>query len=75
MSLRAPVQGDYDRASRRYVGAGSIAWEEHVEAWNDYARIHGGQSAERIADRGGFSYQELVHHLGREPTTWTPEAG
>ena len=71
---RAPVQGDYNRATRRYERAGSIAWAEHVEAWEDYARRYGrDQSAERIAERGGFGYQELVEHLRREPTTWTGE--
>ena len=71
---RAPVQGDYNRATRRYERAGSIAWAEHVEAWEDYARRYGrDQSAERIAERGGFGYQELVDHLKRAPTTWTGE--
>ena len=71
---RAPVQGDYNRATRRYERAGSIAWAEHVEAWEDYARRYGrDQSAERIAERGGFGYQELVDHLKRAPTTWTEE--
>lgn len=71
---RAPVQGDYNRATRRYENAGSIAWAEHVEAWEDYARRYGrDQSAERIAERGGFGYAELVDHLKRVPTTWTEE--
>lgn len=29
-------------------------------------------SAERIAERGGFSYGELALFLGREPRTWQP---
>ena len=71
---RAPVQGDYNRATRRYEGAGSIAWAEHVEAWEDYARRYGrDQSAERIAERGGFGYAELVDHLKRAPATWTAD--
>jgi proteasome lid subunit RPN8/RPN11 len=28
------------------------------------------QDAERVAQRGGFSYNELVEYLGREPRTW-----
>lgn len=72
---RVPVQGSLNRHSRKYEGAGSIAWEEHVEAWNVYAKLYGkDQSAVRIAERGGFSYREIVDHLGRQPRTWTAEA-
>jgi hypothetical protein len=69
---RAPVQGDY-RRPRGSPGhdAGTIAWDEHELAWTDYARRYGRyQSAERIAERGGFGYGELVMFLGREPQTW-----
>lgn len=82
---RAPVQGDYEgyaaharaeiakRIGREPKGAGTIAWSEHVLAWNDYARRYGRQqSAERMAERGGFGYGELIEHLGREPLTWAP---
>lgn len=63
---RAPVQGSHPT----YM-AGSIEWWEHVEAWEDYAKRYGHeQSAEVIAERMGFSYGELVDHLGHEPTTW-----
>lgn len=52
---------------------GTIAWEEHVTAWHEYARRYGAsQSAERIAERGGFCYLELQTFLGRPPSTWTP---
>ncbi len=56
------------------VGEGTIAWSEHVEAWTAYAALPGcsGQSAERLAERGGFGYQELCGYLGRKPTTWQP---
>lgn len=64
---RAPVQGTPDVRS-----AGTIAWQEHVEAWTAYAARYSGQSAERIAERGGFDYQELLQFLGHEPTTWMP---
>lgn len=51
--------------------AGTISWEEHLEAYKDYSNRYGsGQSAERLAERGGFGYAELVDHLGREPRTW-----
>lgn len=69
---RAPVQGDvYGVKGGR--GAGSIAWSEHLLAYTGYAREFGrSQTADRLADRGGFSYAELVRYLGREPTTWQP---
>jgi hypothetical protein len=66
---RAPVQAN------RQLGkpAGTIAWSEHLEAYADYAKRYGtDQSAERLAERGGFCYGELVEHLGREPSTWEP---
>jgi hypothetical protein len=66
---RAPVQAD------RRIGkpAGTIAWSEHLEAYADYAKRYGtSQSAERLAERGGFGWDELVDHLGREPRTWEP---
>ena len=49
---------------------GTISWAEHLEAWADYDKRYHGQSAERIADRGGFGYNELVTHLGHAPTTF-----
>ncbi len=62
---RAPVQAERDRP------AGSILWWEHQDAWVEYARRYGGgQSAERIAERGGFGFLELAELLGREPETW-----
>ncbi len=65
---RAPVQ------SCRIANkpAGTIAWPEHVLAWERY-RIregYGCQSAERIAERCGFGYDELTNLLGHEPKTW-----
>lgn len=70
---RAPVQGQ----GRKHLGpgaaAGTIDWEEHLEAYNAYAANNGrDQSPERIAERGGFGYNELVLFLGRKPTTWRP---
>jgi hypothetical protein len=41
--------------------ASQIPWEVHVHAWQVYAALgHGSQSAERIAERGGFGWSELV---------------
>jgi hypothetical protein len=54
-----------------WVPAGTISWEEHEEAWRAYdAKYRCGQSAERIAERAGFSYSELRMFLGHEPRTW-----
>lgn len=49
---------------------GTIAWAEHEAAWREYARRYGeSQSAERIAERGGFGHEELRMLLGHEPRT------
>uniref|UniRef100_A0A6M3LMY8 Uncharacterized protein n=1 Tax=viral metagenome TaxID=1070528 RepID=A0A6M3LMY8_9ZZZZ len=63
---RAPVQGT------RHLGrgTGTVAWSEHVAAWEIYRKYRGDQSAERVTERGGFDYGELVVLLGAEPETW-----
>jgi hypothetical protein len=72
---RAPVQGDgWDRA-KHCPGRppGTVAWAEHLEAFEPYRKKYGNdQSAERIAERGGFSFWELTNQLGHEPRTWEP---
>jgi hypothetical protein len=66
---RAPVQGNREYGKP----AGTVAWWEHEKAWQVYSRLYGnGQSAERIAERCGFCYGELVEFLGEKPTTWEP---
>lgn len=68
MPERAPVFMD----ARPF---GTIAWAEHLEAFDGYAARFGrGQSAERIAERGGFSHDELCKFLGRAPTTFVPKS-
>lgn len=68
---RAPVRPDAFGAVRK--GPGTVSWAEHCEAWSDYAGRYGrDQSAERIAERGGFGYFELVGYLGHDPKTWGP---
>jgi hypothetical protein len=63
---RIPVQRD-----TIYTKSGTILWFEHVEAWRKYAEKFGhSQSAKRIAERGGFSYFELVSFLGHNPRTF-----
>ena len=69
---RAPCQEHRNRG-KLVKPAGTIAWDEHLQAWHAYAKKYGSyQSAERIAERGGFGWTELVALLGREPTTWQP---
>lgn len=66
---RAPVQ----MSPKLHKPPGTVSWTEHCEAWETYAKRHGrDQSAERMAERCGFSYCELVAFLGREPSTWKP---
>jgi len=73
---RAPVQGSRHGPSwlnRCSFPAGTVAWAEHLEAWGRYASLgHGDQSAERVAERGGFDITEMVFLLGRLPLTWRP---
>ena len=67
---RAPVQRERQQG-RTIKPAGTVAWDEHLQAWRAYAAKYGSyQSAERIAERGGFAWSELCDLLGREPTTW-----
>jgi len=73
---RAPVQGTscyLERGDPKERGPGTITWAEHLLAYATYANRYGtGQSAERLAERGGFGFWELADLLGREPTTWEP---
>ncbi len=41
-----------------------------MEAWHGYERLYPGQSAERVAERGGFGHEELRAFLGHEPATF-----
>ena len=41
-------------------GGGRIIWEAHLKAYKEYANQYGySQSAETIAERGGFGASEL----------------
>ena len=45
-----------------------VPWRIHEKAWQEYAKHYPGQSAERLADRGGFFLEELIYLLaGEEP--------
>jgi hypothetical protein len=63
---RAPVQRDTNRSP------GTISWGEHLRVWEAYAAKFSGQSAERIAERGGFGYDEIIMLTGKAPETWEP---
>lgn len=74
---RVPVQGDGNyslrhddsrRGNAHYPG--TVSWEEHCEAWAGYAKRYSGQDAEKIAERGGFGYDEMTEYMGHEPKTW-----
>ncbi len=69
---RAPVQGEgWSPRKAGYRAPGTITWAEHLEAFEVYAKRYGrDQSAERLAERGGFGFGELTMLLGHEPTTW-----
>lgn len=75
--LVAPVQGDYRHRARGphplRVPPGMIDWDEHLTVFEAYARRCGrDQSAARIAERGGFGYDEIVRLTGAAPKTWRP---
>lgn len=68
---RAPVQGDHGKGGRWIHPPGTIAWWEHLEAYAAYAREYGySQTAERIAERGGFGKFEAEKLLRGPLKTW-----
>ena len=69
---RAPVQGENRGCKEGPKPYGTVSWAEHLEAWAAYHKRYPGQTAERMAQRGGFSYWEITEFLGHEPTTWEP---
>lgn len=58
----APIQDHLIRPVQRGgIPAGKIPWPIHVLAWRTYHATFGNdQTAERIAERGGFSWVELL---------------
>ena len=47
-----------------------VPWRIHLKAWQEYTKHYSGQSAEELADRGGFGLEELVYFLaGENPFT------
>lgn len=43
-----------------------IPWRIHMKAWETYHNFYPGQSAERLAERGGFGLEELIYLLAGE---------
>ena len=69
---RAPGQGDLGRGGWIHP-PGTISWSDHLRVYEAYRMIHGSsQSAERIAERQGFGWSEIVLLLGRIPDSWQP---
>lgn len=67
---RAPMQGTVVRG-RWVTPPGTISWEDHLDAYAAYSLRYGSrQSAERIADRGGFGFEEFISLTGHAPKTW-----
>ena|SRR5688572_24028212 len=63
---QAPVQGQPGRRD----GSFTVDWDIHVRAWQVYAALgHGDQSAQRIAERGGFGALEMIVMLA-ERNPW-----
>jgi hypothetical protein len=88
--VRAPVQGNgpyWMPSSHPYRVAcesrdgechppGTISDEEFRAIYECYVARYGrGQSAERLAERGGFGYAEIVALTGKPPKTWQPQEG
>jgi len=70
---RAPVQGDrWLPHGTKGRENGTITWEEHLEIYEAYVKKWGcsDQSAERIAERAGFGYGEIIDLTGQPPKTW-----
>ena len=61
---RAPVQEQGSRRRPGHIPPGTVPWSVHELAWKGYAKAgNGDQSAECIAERGGFGYREMQYAL------------
>ena len=59
--VTAPDERDDRRAMVQ--GYGLIPWSLHERAWEKYNQRHRGQSAEKIAERGGFGIEEMDEYF------------
>ena len=68
MTRLAPIQADIafwkvpQLKDSSYV---AIPWDEHIEIWNHY--YGSSQTAERIAERGGFGIREAAKYYKMNP--------
>ena len=68
MTRLAPIQADiaYWKISQLYHSRyAAIPWDEHVEIWKNY--FGSNQTAERIAERGGFGIKEAAKNYKMNP--------
>lgn len=61
----APIQLPHSGSTPHGISF-RVPWRIHEKAWREYAKNHPGQSAERLAERGGFSLEELIYLLAGE---------
>lgn len=62
---RFPIQAEDVGRHHPRRPAGTVPWSVGVAAWERYAARYGrDQSAERIAERGGFGHGEMHTFLG-----------
>ncbi len=56
-----PIQGEHIHGFRANREAGHVPWAVAKAAYDVYSRLYGkDQSLERLAERGGFGWSELV---------------
>lgn len=70
---RVPVQLSNRTATLPAQPAGTISRTEYLEIYEIYAKKYGrDQSADRLIERGGFDYNEIITITGAPPKTWKP---
>lgn len=71
--MRVRVQKEWDAETHTMHAGGTISWDEHLQVWQAYdKKWRCGQSAERVAARGGFGRREAEQLLGRPLATLEP---
>lgn len=70
MVRRFPIMGYFSRAKWKYIGGTSIPWDMISTHEKQAMNNHGGQSLERLDQRGGLSACEALAVL--EDRNWTP---
>lgn len=70
MTRLAPIQPDisfWKIPALESSSYAAIPWEEHVEIWKNYNAYGYTQTAERIAERGGFGIKEAAKFYKMNP--------